>query len=694
MDTQFIRSSFNGGEVTELLSGRVDMQNYNAWCSEMRNMVCLQTGPATRRPGMQYLGMAKDQDVDNPVVLVPFIFSARETRVLEFGVGYIRVWLDGHLVQKSGGTYEVKTSYTKADIRGLRFAQSADLVFIASENHAPVKLGRYADDDWRISTIDFIPKVASPTELKAQNLVESGAQGKRDYEYTVTAIDNVTGEESLPATPVVLSNAKNMSSLAYNKVTWKAATGDILEYRIYRKVAGVFGFVGRVSAKSALSFQDDNVKPDTEDTPPTGENPFDEAGEYPAIVGYWQQRIMWASSKNRPMTIWGSPSGQFESMAAGVPPADSDAVELTLAAPQANRIMWLEGERTLCMGTAGDEWNIGKADEAFTPLSSFSKQGGRGSAPVPALFAGSSILFVQRGGETVREFAYEYASDKYQSADLTILAGHMFEGENIVDWAYQQSDAPLVWAVLESGDLRCMTYDKEQSVIAWHTHDTPGKIESICSVPHDEGDEVYFSVIRDIDGKKVRNVERLGAFFLRSSDPSSATMLDSYKSFVSDDGQESMVDISGLDHLEGMSVLVWEDGAQQGPFTVESGAITLDHAVHRATVGLEYESILRPFRPELVAQDGTTLMRKYSVKDAHLRLYKTMGGKVGSDSENTEDILKHNANKPLKPEFVERVDKEIVVSSGFDDEWNFIIKASGAAPLTVQAITYSVDVGD
>lgn len=693
MDTQFIRSSFNGGEVTELLSGRVDMQNYNAWCSEMRNMVCLQTGPATRRPGMQYLGMAKDQDMDNPVVLVPFIFSAREARVLEFGVGYIRVWLDGNLVQKDSAIYEVKTDYTKNDIRGLRFAQSADLVFIASENHPPKKLGRYADDDWRISTIDFIPKVAPPVGVKATSEVAVGADGRINYSYVVTSIDKNTGEESLPSNVFTLKDANHMSSLCYNVVEWKSAPGNILEYRVYRKVAGVFGFIGRVPA-SSLSFQDDNIKPDTEDTPPTGENPFSESGDYPSIVGYWQQRIMWASSTNKPMTVWGSPSGQFESMAAGVPPADSDAVELTLAAPQANRIMWLEGERTLCMGTTGDEWNIGKADEAFTPSSSFSKQGGRGSTNVPALFAGSSILFVQRGGETVREFAYEYASDKYQSADLTILAGHMFEGENIVDWAYQQSDAPLVWAVLESGELRCMTYDKEQSVIAWHTHDTQGKIESICSVPHDEGDEVYFSVVREINGHKVRNVERLGAFFLRSSDPASATMLDSYKSFVSDDGQESMVDISGLDHLEGMSVIVWEDGAQQGPFTVESGAIKLDHAVHRATVGLEYESVLRPFRPELVAQDGTTLMRKYSVKDAHLRLYKTMGGKVGSDLENTEDILKHNANKPLRPEFVERVDKEIVVSSGFDDEWNFIIKASGAAPLTVQAITYSVDVGD
>lgn len=694
MDTQFVRVSFNGGEVTDLLSARVDIPSYNSWCSEMKNMVCLQTGPATRRPGTQFLGIAKDQDVNNPVILVPFIFSALEARVLEFGVGYIRVWLDGSLVQKEGAIYEVVTEYTANDIRGLRFAQSADLIFIASENHPPKKLGRYADDDWRIRTIDFVPKTASPSGLQAQSIIVEGAQGKRDYEYVVTAIDNVTGEESLPSAPVTLVDAKNMSSLAYNKLTWTAALGDILEYRIYRKIAGVFGFVGRVSATNTLTFQDDNVRPDTEDTPPTGENPFDAEGKYPSIVGYWQQRIMWASSKNRPMTIWGSPSGQFESMAAGVPPADSDAVEITLATPQANRIMWLEGERTLCMGTVGDEWNIGKADEAFTPSSSFSKQGGRGSSFIPALFAGSSILFVQRGGETVREFAYEYASDKYQSADLTLLASHMFEGENITGWAYQQSDAPIVWAVLESGQLRGMTYDKEQSVIAWHKHETDGKVESICSVPHDEGDEIYLSVVREINGQNVRYIEKLGEFFLKSNDPASATMVDSFKKYCSDDGQETLINITGLEHLEGTSVLVWEDSAQQGPFTVLNGEIALSHPVKCATVGIPYESIIKPFRPEIVAPDGTTLMRKYGVKDASLRLYKTMGGKVGSSLEELEDILKHNSNNPLKPEYREKVDKEITVASGFEEDWNFVIIASGAAPMTVQAITYSIDVGD
>jgi len=640
---------------------------------------------------MQFLGEAKDQVEGNPVVLVPFIFSARESRVLEFGAGYFRVWMNDQLVMKDGSVYEVATDYTEVDIKNLRFAQSADLVFIASENHAPKKIGRYADDDWRIQEITFVPKVSPPTGVKATQTAETGAQGKRTYAYTVTSIDADTGEESLAAIASIISDAWNLSSLVRNDIAWNAATGNILEYRVYRKEAGVYGFVGRVS--DGLTFEDNNIKADTEDTPPSGDNPFASDGDYPAVVNYWQQRIMWASSKKRPLTVWGSPSAQFESMAAGVPPSDSDAVELTLATPQANRIMWLEGDRTLCMGTAGDEWNVGKADEAFTPRSSLSKQGGRGSAFLPALFAGSSLLFVQRGGQVVREFVYQFSSDKYESVDLTLLSSHLFDGEEVVDWAYQQIEAPFVWVVMASGELRCMTYDKQQSVMAWHSHATDGVIESICSIPHDEGDEIYLSVIRDINGTKKRYIEKLGELFLKSNDPETATMIDSFKYFDSIDGAESLKEIVGLEHLEGKDVLVWEDGSEQGPFKVVGGKIELKSAVKHATVGLEYESILSPFRPEVPVEDGASLMRKYSIKSASVSVYKTLGGKIGKSEDRLEDILKHNAVNPIKPEFATK-GKEIAIGSGFDEEWTFTIKASGAAPMTIQALTYAVDIGD
>ena len=61
----------NGGEISPLLRGRVDQPRYNTGAREMLNMVPMQQGGATRRPGTRYLGTAKNQKSR----LVPFVFS-------------------------------------------------------------------------------------------------------------------------------------------------------------------------------------------------------------------------------------------------------------------------------------------------------------------------------------------------------------------------------------------------------------------------------------------------------------------------------------------------------------------------------------------------------------------------------------------------------------------------------------------
>jgi hypothetical protein len=50
----------------------------------------------------------------------------------------------------------------------------------------------------------------------------------------------------------------------------------------------------------------------------------------------------------------------------------------------------------------------------------------------------------------------------------------------------------------------------EQSIGAWHQHDTDGEFESVCVVAEGNDDVAYFVVKREIDGNTVRYVERMG----------------------------------------------------------------------------------------------------------------------------------------------------------------------------------------
>lgn len=61
--------------------------------------------------------------------------------------------------------------------------------------------------------------------------------------------------------------------------------------------------------------------------------------------------------------------GEFESMAKSTPPKDDDAIEVTLAATQASRIVWLQPDRSaLAFGTEGSEWTLEPSEGvALTP---------------------------------------------------------------------------------------------------------------------------------------------------------------------------------------------------------------------------------------------------------------------------------------------------------------------------------------
>lgn len=71
----------NGGEISPLLRGRVDQPRYSTGAREMSNFVPMPQGGVTRRPGTRYLGTALGDDGR----LVPFVFSATQGRMLEFG---------------------------------------------------------------------------------------------------------------------------------------------------------------------------------------------------------------------------------------------------------------------------------------------------------------------------------------------------------------------------------------------------------------------------------------------------------------------------------------------------------------------------------------------------------------------------------------------------------------------------------
>jgi hypothetical protein len=200
-------TSFNGGELSPFIAGRVDVAKYSSGCERMDGFLPLVEGPAISCPGFRYVAEVKNSA--HRTWLVRFEFSETEAWVLEFGDRYIRFFTNRGQVQTSGvaawatttaytvgdlrtnggvvyycaiahtsgvfntdlgaakwyampGTvYEIPSPYAIADLTNpdgtfaLRYGQTGDVVYLTHGSYAVRKLVRYAATRWILSIVSF-----------------------------------------------------------------------------------------------------------------------------------------------------------------------------------------------------------------------------------------------------------------------------------------------------------------------------------------------------------------------------------------------------------------------------------------------------------------------------------------------------------------------------------------------------------
>ncbi len=430
----------------------------------------------------------------------------------------------------SGGTadkvFELATPYVAADIFELEYVQSADVMTITHPNYAPRDLTRTDHDVWTLSTITFAPSQAAPTGVSV-----TATGGSTTFTYAVTAVNEETLEESLPATG---GSSTSKDAAWDNTVTWTAAAGAGT-YNIYREENGIYGFVGRAEG---TSFNDDNIDPDGGDTPPKARNPFNAAGDYPSTVGYHQQRRIFANTDNDTQKFFMSQTGNISNMSFSSPQKDDDAITVTIASRQVNEIRHFVSLSDLVILTSGGEWLVEGIDGVITPSGIQVKpQSYYGSTSLTPIVAGDIVIYMQPG-QTVRDLGYKYESDSYSGNDLSVLARHLFDYNTLSDWSFAQAPHNLIWCVRDDGICLSLTYSREQNVFGWARHTTQGDFKSVAAIREGDDDFSYFLVERTVNGSTMKYVERM----------QTRDFTDIQDSFFVDSGLtlDNPVDISGF----------------------------------------------------------------------------------------------------------------------------------------------------
>lgn len=225
-----IQSSFAGGEITQALNARIDLDKFDVGAAMIRNFVVDYRGGVEKRPGTEFIVEAKD--TGTVVRLVPFIVSSETSYVLEFGDQYIRFISNGVQLESSPGVpYEIATVYLAADLFRLKFAQSADVLTITHPTYRPQNLLRTSDTTFEMEVIEIGAEV-QPTEFSA---ITAPFTGDFNYGYVVTAVSVDGKEESRPSSPEV-KHTEVLNELE-NKVVqlaWDPSPTPASRYNIYK----------------------------------------------------------------------------------------------------------------------------------------------------------------------------------------------------------------------------------------------------------------------------------------------------------------------------------------------------------------------------------------------------------------------------------------------------------------------------
>lgn len=414
---------------------------------------------------------------------------------------------------------------------------------------------------------------------------------------------------------------------------------------------------------------------------------------FPRTVALHQSRIYYGGTERRPLSIWGSVVDDFQNFR--VSTNNDGGLFLTLSAKEANRLMWMESQDKLLIGTSGNEWTLGAStDEGITPTNvTAQKQSSYGSKYLPAATINDVLLFVQRQGRKVRELVYVLDKDGWVAPDLTVLAEHVTAGE-IVERSYQQQTDAIYWAIRGDGQLVGMTYERDQNVVGWHRHTTDGAFESVATIYGIGGtDEVWLSVQRTVGGQTKRFIER---FYTQSREKFEAQ--DKLNWWYLDcavrySGTATST-MPGLSHLEGRTVNVLANGAVESPKTVTSGQIALDKARTTVLAGLPFTSTLQPMTIDINNMaDGTSRGRFKRIHRMILALQKSLGGEVSTDQGLTWQYL-YNRDFPdpmdaSPPPFTG--DAEVVTASDYDRNLQILVRQKQPLPLTVLALVAKID---
>ncbi len=264
--TTLALTSFVSGEFSAKMDGRSDFDKYSSGTKTLENFLIHPQGAATRRVGTQFIAEVKDST--KKTRLIPFEFSTTQTYILEFGDQYIRFYKDKGQILSGGSAYEISTPYLEAELFDIKFAQSADVMYIVHPNHETNKLSRTGHTSWSLDEVVFTDGPYLAPNTTAITLTPSATSG--------------------------------------SGITITASTNAFVSTDVNRLVSFSNGYA-RITAFNSATNVTADVEDDFDNTTATTDwklGAFSDTTGHPSCVSFFEQRLVFAGTISEPQTLY------------------------------------------------------------------------------------------------------------------------------------------------------------------------------------------------------------------------------------------------------------------------------------------------------------------------------------------------------------------------------------------------------
>lgn len=516
------QAAFSAGELDPALWERTTLDKYNTGLAVCRNAYIGKTGRITSRPGTLFQVLTKNPSEPSIVYSPPY-----SQYVIEWGNLYVRVYT--YINENLTLSFEAAHTWVTSQLPNIQFAVTAgNFLYVSCKGFTPLKLyygpsGPNYPQNARFFTPAQIFTLPPPPVPVSSTHTGSGYPVDYAITYIIDGLEsdyveflNTDSGYLLPQAAGEENTIIASAAALYPSTQYPHISG----FNIYRRPSftGAYGFIGSAPAitiSASCFFNDVGGTPDYTHSPPSSivitEAQQPHANPITAVtcaaIAIYQQRLL-MSDDSSPEAVRASRIGFQNSFFFDTPLDSAGAITFetgTTGSAVVTRIVdSLLG--LIVYTTIGIFQNSGLLD--FSNLS-LARKGTIVIQPnVPPIdLPGGATIVVDRATNSVRSLIYSFIEQAFPTEELSIFSNHLFEGKQVLSWAFQDGSVPLIWMVMSDGTLVSLTYQRESQMQAFTRHDTEGGLFESITILKDLNAQSIVHLVVNRNG--VRSIETL-----------------------------------------------------------------------------------------------------------------------------------------------------------------------------------------